>query len=222
MEDEFLILVHDDGEIDDEEFFILYEANRHRDLHGGLPYYKHERFKLEELCDDECEVGFRFRKQDIYRLAVALNLPDIFRYPNGVLVEPMEACLKRYTYLCRYVDFVPRFGTPVPQLCMITNLIIDYLLDRYVDLLQNLNQAWLSPQSFEVYAIRNKGAVLDNCWGFIDGTVRSICRDKENQRMVDNGHKRVHALKFQSIATSNSFIAHLFGLVEGRRHDSAG
>ena len=29
MEDEFLVLMHDDGDIDDEEFFILHEATRH-------------------------------------------------------------------------------------------------------------------------------------------------------------------------------------------------
>ena len=124
--------------------------------------------------------------------------------------------MKRYTYPCRYADLVPRFGRPVPQLCMITNLVVDYLLDRYGDLLDNLNQGWLSPQSLQVYA----DAIHNNCWGFIDGTVRPICQPKENQRMVYNGHKRVHALKFQSIVTPNGLIANLFGPVEGRRHDS--
>ena len=105
---------------------------------------------------------------------------------------------------------------------MITNLVVDYLLDRYGDLLHNLNQGWLSPQSLQVYAdaIHNKGDALDNCWEFIDDTVRPICRPKENQRMLCNGHKRVHALKFQSIATPNGLIANPFGPVEGRRHDS--
>ena len=184
MEDEFHILMHDDGEIDDEEFFILHEANRLSNLHVGLLYYKYGRFNLEELRDDECKVEFRFKKQDIYRLAAALNLPETFRSPNGVFVEPIEAlciCLKRYTYPCRYADLVPRFGRPVPQLCMITNLVVDCLLDIYGDLLHNLNQAWLSPQSLQVYAdaIHNKGAALDNCWEFIDGTVSPICQPKE-------------------------------------------
>ena len=225
MEDEFLILMHDDGEIDDEEFLILHEANRHRNLHGGLPYYKYERFSLQELRDDECEVEFRFKKQDIYRLSAALHLPDIFRCSNGVVADHIEAlcmCLKRFTYPCRYADLVPRFGRPVPQLCMIINLVVDYLFDRYSYLLHNLNQAWLSSQNLQMYAdaSHNKGAALDNCWGFIDGTVRPICRPKENQRMVYNGHKRVHALKFQSSVTPNSLLANLFGPVEGRRHDS--
>ena len=67
-------------------------------------------------------------------------------------------------------------------------------------------------------AIHNKGAVSDNCFGFIDDTVRPICRPKENQRMVYNGHKRVHTLKFK-FNCSNYLIANLFGPVEGRRHE---
>ena len=37
----------------------------------------------------------------------------------------------------------------------------------------------------------------------MDGTVRSICRTGENQRLVCNGHKRVNALKFQAVALPN-------------------
>ena len=40
------------------------------------------------------------------------------------------------------------------------------------------------------------------------------------QRTVYNGHKCVHAIKFQAIATPNGLVANLFGPVEGRRHDS--
>ena len=40
------------------------------------------------------------------------------------------------------------------------------------------------------------------------------------QRVIYNGHKRVHALKFQSIVTPNGLIANLYGPVEGKRHDS--
>ena len=69
-------------------------------------------------------------------------------------------------------------------------------------------------------AIHNKGAPLINCFGFVDGTVCPISRPKDDQRTVYNGHKRVHALKFQSIVTPNGLIANLFGPVEGRRHDS--
>ena len=61
---------------------------------------------------------------------------------------------------------------------------------------------------------------LENCWGFVDGTVRPLCRPGENQRIMYNGHKKVHAIKFQSVVEPNGLIANLFGPVEGRRHDS--
>ena len=35
-----------------------------------------------------------------------------------------------------------------------------------------------------------------------------------------NSHKRVHAIKFQSVVIPNGLIANLSGPFEGRRHDS--
>ncbi|CAH3013849.1 unnamed protein product [Porites evermanni] len=48
-----------------------------------------------------------------------------------------------------------------------------------------------------------------------------ISEPKENQSTIYNGHKRVHAIKFQSVTTSNGLIANLYGPVEGKRHDAA-
>ena len=98
--------------------------------------------------------------------------------------------------------------------------------DRYQTwnhLLTELDQDWLSLEHLEEFAtaVHNKGAALQNCWGFVDGTVRPICRPGQNQKCLYNGHKKVHAIKFQSIiATPSGLIANLFGPVEGKRHDS--
>ena len=51
---------------------------------------------------------------------------------------------------------------------------------------------------------------------FIDGTVRAISRPIIGQRLMFNRHKRVHALKFQSVVTLNGLIANLHGPCEGR------
>ena len=83
-------------------------------------------------------------------------------------------------------------------------------------------QPWLSPANLEAFAnsIHQSGAALDNCWGFVDGTVRPVCRPGRNQRVLYNGHKKVHSLKFQSVAAPNGQVGSLFGPVEGKRHDS--
>ena len=63
-------------------------------------------------------------------------------------------------------------------------------------------------------AVHSKGAVLDNCFGFIDGTVRPISRSMSNQRVAYKyGHKRVHALKFQAVSLPNGLIANIYGPV---------
>ena len=74
---------------------------------------------------------------------------------------------------------------------------------------------YFKPVKLEEYAnaIQIKGGALDNCFGFIDGTVRPISRPGKNQRIVYDGHKRVHALKFQSLAPPNGLIANMYGPV---------
>ena len=79
----------------------------------------------------------------------------------------------------------------------------------------SLHLTVMSPAQLQVYAnaVSAKGSALDNCFGFIDGTVRPICHPRENQRVVYNGHKRVHALKFQSVALPNGIIGNMYGPV---------
>ena len=48
-----------------------------------------------------------------------------------------------------------------------------------------------------------------------------MCTRGKNQRVVYNGHKRIHALKCQSMVVPNGLIANLYGPVEGRQHNSA-
>ena len=62
-------------------------------------------------------------------------------------------------------------------------------------------------------AISERGAALDNGFGFMDGAVRPICKPATHQRVVYNGHKRIQALKFQAVALPNRIIANLYGPV---------
>ena len=50
--------------------------------------------------------------------------------------------------------------------------------------------------------------------------MRAISRPGIHQRVLYNGRKRYHALKFQSVVAPNGLIANLYGPVEGKRYDS--
>ena len=123
--------------------------------------------------------------------------------------------LRRMSYPCRYGDMIPRFAKPVPVLSLITNQMLDFIYNVHGHKVLNWNHDLLSPANLQIYVdtITAKGAPLDNCFGFIDGTIRAIARPEKHQRILYNGHKRVHALKFQSIALPNGLIGNLYGPV---------
>ena len=100
--------------------------------------------------------------------------------------------------------------------------MMDKIDSEFGHLLRDLNQPWLFADNLIMFAdaIHAKGAALNNTWGFIDGTVRPISRPRMHQKIVYNGHKRQHAVKYQSITTPNRIIANLYGPVEGKHHDA--
>ena len=126
--------------------------------------------------------------------------------------------LKRLAYPCRYSDLIYRFGRPVPVLCMITNKVIEYIYDTHHNKITNWNNGILNPVALQMYAdaITAKGAALDNCFGFIDGTIGAISKPGEPQRVMYNGHKRIHGIKFQSVTLLNGLIGNMYGPV-GKR-----
>ena len=98
---------------------------------------------------------------------------------------------------------------------MITNAVEEFIYQNHHHKLTGWNANLLIPGKLEEYAeaVVAKGFPLGNSFGFNDGTVRPISRPGEDQNVVYNGHKRIHALKFQSVTLPNRPIAHLFGPV---------
>ena len=212
----FLLISHADGIIDDEEFIVLYDLYSSRD--PDFPYHHYTAFDLDALDESESVAEFRFCKRDVRKLSNVLQIPDTIVCDQRSICDGIEGLcilLKRMSYPCRYGDMIHRFAKPVPVLSMINNHMIDYIYDTHVHKVLNWNHEILSPVNLQTYvnAITAKGAPLDNCFGFIDGTVRHISRPGEHQRILYNGHKRVHALKFQSIALPNGIIGNLYGPV---------
>ena len=202
--------------IDDEEFSVFYEAYAPQNL--PFQHSAYEKFSLENKNSAECKADFRVDKRDITLLIEALRVPLIFKCSNGTICDGTEGLcivLKRFAYPCRYSDMMPIFGRSVPELSMICNQVTDWIYNTHGHKVTRWNHGILNPPLIATYAdgVHFKGAALDNCFGFIDGTVRPISRPMSNQRVVYNGHKRVHALKFQAVTLPNGLIANIYGPV---------
>ena len=220
---DLVALAYSLGIIDDTEFASLYDLNA--PTNPCYPYANYGGFDFDSMDEDTCWSALRMSKLDVPRVAGALGFTGEMILKNGSVIDALEAfCLmvRRLSFPCRYFDMVSEFGRTVPQMCMVFLEAIDFVYERWGHLLHSMNQQWLSPPELQKYAdaISHKGAGLGNCWGLVDGTVRPICRPGENQRILYNGHKRLHAIKFQSVVAPNGLIANLYGPVEGRRHDS--
>ena len=171
---------------------------------------------FDDAVIPECLAEFRVRKRDIPTLKEALQIPEEFMLEQRSVVRGTEGLcmlLKRLTYPCRYGDMLPRFARPVPVLCMAIKCVLDHIYATHHHQISHWNADILNPVALQVYAdtIHHIEAPLQNCFGFIDGTVRPIARQGTNQQVLYNGYKRVHSLKFQAIAILNALIALLCG-----------
>ena len=219
---EMLLIAYSEDLIDDIEFVLLYDLNLSRELY---PYWKFDRFNLTSWDDSQCRTDLRFCKKDLALLIDVFQLPDTITCSQGTVCSGIEGLcilLKRLAFPCRYTDMACTFGRNPTEICLIFNNVIDHIYQLHNQRLTEWDQPMLQPNKLREYAdcIHQKGAPLDNCFGFIDGTVRQIARPQINQRVVYNGHKRVHALKFQCVVLPNGMIANLSGPYEGRKHDS--
>ena len=130
------------------------------------------------------------------------------------------------SYAARTFNVGDYFGRGAADIRIITNIMLSCLYDRWNRLLVDLSEhirpgRWLSLAKLrEAAAAVHHDGPLANVWGFIDGTARQIRRPKRGQQLWYSGHKRQHVQKFQAVMTPFGIMVHLYGPVEGQRHDA--
>ena len=185
-------------------------------------------FNFNSLSNFECFVNFRFCKDDIIKFSRAMGWPSNVTKTsrNGYRLNPILATcivLRRFAGPCRWVDLEEVFGKHSSQL----SEIFWECLEKFVETRGHLLTGDVCAEfvaekaSTCAEAVHRKSQAMSNCIGFIDGTVIGISRPRGSrmQNVVYNGHKRKHALKYQTIVTPDGLILHEFGPLEGRRHD---
>ncbi|KAH9121244.1 hypothetical protein LEN26_009665 [Aphanomyces euteiches] len=192
---------------------------------------------LRDFCDDEesplvelditkyerndalCKKHFRFTSWQISEIVCLLQVPLFITLTNGARCSrllAMYVLLKRMAYPCRLVDLEHFFGLKIPLLSRILTYMVGFMYRFRGALFWDHNRLKESVLATFADAIARKGSPLNCVVGFIDGTVRPICRPSKYQRQAFNGHKRVHALKFHCVSTPDGLIVHLSGPWIGR------
>lgn len=103
-----LLIGHNDGFIDDDEFVLLYDL--YASKNPDFPYDSYAPFESESLAE------FRFRKRDVRNLKEVLQIPETIICSQRSVCDGLECLcilLKRLSYPCRYGDMIHRFAKPV-------------------------------------------------------------------------------------------------------------
>jgi hypothetical protein len=166
---------------------------------------------------------YRFDVDQLYRLADALRLPPVHITETRNVVPVLEGVglvCARYSRPGNLHDLAERFDRCQSAISEIVNEYTALIDNRWSHIL-DFDTVLLSPENLEKYAtaVSNCGSPMATIWGFLDCTIRQICRPSLAQRLAYNGYKKMHALKFQAVMLPNGLIGHLFGPVEGRRAD---
>ncbi|CAC5375187.1 unnamed protein product [Mytilus coruscus] len=137
-------------EDNDELVLISTEMNQ---SHGNV--YNGEKNNLEVLTNEQCRLMFRFEKQDIDRLRVALGIPPKIVCNNGTVASGIEGIcivLRRLSYPNRLEDISPIFQRPLYELSYILSKTLDIIYDNTSQKLTSLDQEWLSEEYIRTFA----------------------------------------------------------------------
>ncbi|EPQ55484.1 hypothetical protein GLOTRDRAFT_93696 [Gloeophyllum trabeum ATCC 11539] len=180
---------------------------------------------LQSLRSRDCQWRFRFTYDEILEMVDAFDIPEVFTTSGRYQFEGIEAfCLlcARFRSAGDMYGLSMQYDRSQSAISECINELVEFLDDRWEHLLGCDSEHLLKPSELARYAkaIEDRGAPTQSVFGFIDCTIRRICRPTWFQRQAYNGHKKYHALKFQAVMLPNGIIGHLYGPVEGRRNDA--
>ncbi len=129
-------------------------------------------------------------------------------------------CKLSYPHLL--FELSDHFGYSPSYLSSIANDLIEYLVDRYADLLEW--HPFLTYAQMQKYAkackrlagLRGKGAI----WGIVDGTFRAFCQPKDRQKIFYSKYCRGHGMEWLVGVVPDGLIGPLYGPFKGTVNDA--
>jgi hypothetical protein len=182
-------------------------------------------FDFDNSCNKLFVQDFRFNKVEVNTIVSALQ--TIAGFPEDIVSYAQDRAPLRTVFLmlCMKYAWPTRLGA-MTRLFKKSISWISRLITTLRKLLYNFCfpkmrcPPTLSPTDIDKFTSAvQRISGLDVCFGFLDATVRPICRPSIGQKECYNGKDRLHAIKFQICSTPDGMIQHIDGPWPGRRHD---
>ena len=180
--------------------------------------------------ENQCWRAMRFRKSDLPLLKRALRLPDMIRVRSPGeqrrgrhrVFSGMEALVVFLTRLSssaaweEHIEFLG--GRSRTSYTEVFFWVLDHIYTNYAHCITDITR-WSDWAAVFAQAVTDAGGPAPRTAGFIDGTIRIVCRPSRYQRQAYTGYGRKHGVKFQTVVSPNGMITDLFGPIMARRGD---
>jgi hypothetical protein len=191
------------------------------------------RHTISDFDDATCIRDFRFRKSN---LLIISNL--LWHKVNRFLVGTKASIICKNRYCCPFetglLVVLYRLSQPrrihhdMEAVFCLKMQHLSCILSTFIHAFHQLAMLYMSDpaiyhgrmEQYSTLISAKCGNACSNVWGFIDGTLRRMCRPKYHQKQAYSGHKRAHGLKYQSVMCPDGIIALMYGPAAGSRHDS--
>jgi hypothetical protein len=173
------------------------------------------------FCDKMFRSWFRFERFEVHAIIQRLDLPNVVvssERDRAPIFEVFCMMCAKYAFPKRFCDLLREFCRSTSAMSRLISTLRKLLYSRFAQRLRHpppLSQEQCACFASKCRAVCGHPVVV----GFIDGTVREICRPTKLQGPLYNGKDRIHSLKYQAINTPDGTIRHLGGPYPGSRHD---
>jgi hypothetical protein len=182
-------------------------------------------FDFDSCCDKRFAQWFRFSKANVTQIIHILV--NVVGFPEEVVSYAGDSAPLRTAFLCMCMKYAwptrlgtmtAMFGKGSSWISRIIKALRELLFNKFHSRLRN--PSVLSVEDLQRFSCAvSKKSGVDVVFGFLDGTIRPVCKPGDAQNEVYNGKDCVHALKYQIVSTPDGIIRHLDGPWPGRRHD---
>ena len=180
-----------------------------------------KRFDPSTMCDKMFVSLFRFERDEVELLISALQLPRYIisdQRDRGATFEVFSLLCMKYAFPTRFCQMIREYGRSASSMSRLIKSLRIMLYESYSHALRY--PPLLTPEECACFASAiRKVSGHPVIVGFVDGTVREICKPSLLQGAFYTGKDRIHALKYQAINTPDGLIRHLAGPYPGARHD---
>lgn len=179
---------------------------------------------IQQLDDVHFKSTFGLTVREFNDIHYALRLPEPVQTEQWDAVESKTALLMVLAYLrsSRLRLLKGQFGWSNSWTSRVVWAVYNAIEDRWFKLLNVTSDRHrlLEPQHLDYYAAAlQQKTCYPSFWGAVDGTVRPIVMPILEQQEAYNGHKHLHALKYQLIAMPDGLLFCLEPF-DGHRHDA--